>query len=445
MQQENKTNKAESEVSDTENTSSDSAESIISVSSANDSDNSISTLNSSSGKSVVDFLSHISNINLNRPDDSNFLNINHPTNFRESVINPNFSGDINQSRTEIKADLNMTTLNIDQMLKIIPEFNGSSKQLDKFIACCEIVYNPLTNKEDQKLFLNILKSKLGQKPFDIIKYQNFESWKDLKTEFLLQFADTRPVEQLQVELVQLRQQRIESVREFASKIEQLLSDLNNACIAREGEDAAKHIKNLNSITALNTFQNGLRQQYQLIVKACRFTKLKDAISKAIEEEASMSNVHCGSSKIQLNNNYRNSFTNYREKCQLCSRIGHIAKHCYSFTKPNQDNNSNNANSITKLPITNSSSNYNKNISDNHQSTNLEMSNNYRTNKCNYCKNVGHNIKDCRKREFNNRKSVYLQNSNNNFKPGNSTQSTSTNSVNYSQSNLSNAVVRASEI
>lgn len=68
------------------------------------------------------------------------------------------------------------------------------------------------------------------------------------------------------------------------------------------------MRNLNSSTALRSFENGLRiSQIQLVIKASRFTTLKEAIDKAIEEETNFD------FRQATSNNSQNVL-----KCQLCN-------------------------------------------------------------------------------------------------------------------------------
>lgn len=149
--------KSEQKIKEDPNDNGDSSSeaSVITVSSVNDSDN--------SGDSTECLNSNISNKNsinesFNLSDVSNLLNINHPNNLRPSVINEDLDQSLSANVTDSKYELIMSKLNIDHLRKIIPEFDGSPKNLDKFLACCEIIHNPLNAEDDKSLFLDILKS-----------------------------------------------------------------------------------------------------------------------------------------------------------------------------------------------------------------------------------------------------------------------------------------------
>ena len=81
----------------------------------------------------------------------------------------------------------------------------------------------------------------------------------------------------------------------------------------------------------------MRYPIGLFVKACRFEKLRDAISRAIEEEAKLKSK--GVRKTESFNS-NTTYTPYKQfsnnvnknntiTCQLCGKMGHMANSCYS--------------------------------------------------------------------------------------------------------------------
>lgn len=260
-----------------------------------------------------------------------------------------------ESRTESI----MKKLNIDHVLRIVPEFDGNSSELDRFLACCDIINDPLS-KADSKLFLKILPAKLKGKAYDIHKYKNFDNFSELKTEFIIQFSINKSIESLQIELINIKQQKFENIRDFSIRVEKLLSDLNNVTTRNISDTNTKPIIELNSKRA---FIDGLCEPIRLTVKASRPTDLVQAVSIASEEE--------------LSNKKSFKYVSHKIiKCNSCGRFGHTFNNCYV---KNQNN------FLTKSSIPSSS---NETTSQNQQ--NLF---------CVYCNNRGHNIKDCRKKKF----------------------------------------------
>lgn len=276
-----------------------------------------------------------------------------------------------------KSVVKMSVLNVDVALKIIPEFDGSSDRLHKFLLCCDMVYSGLMQTESDK-FLNLVKTKLSHKAYDIVKYTDFNKWQDLKAELKAKFQCTKSIEQLQIELINIRQQRNENVTSYASRVEKIVSELNEVCIDSEGATSAKTIINLNSKTALKAFQEGLVDPIKLIIKASRFTTLQEAINKACEEEQTL--------------NTRRSSNSYEQtstvKCQICKRLGHSAEKCFNrYPDPKYQNYKSSSNT-SNFPRPNDTRRFKPEIA---VVQNPII--------CAYCKATGHHITVCRKRQF----------------------------------------------
>lgn len=317
-------------------------------------------------------------------------------------------------------------LNCGIALKVIPEFDGSSAELHKFLTACDFIYEPLTTDNDQKTFLKLVTTKLSKQAYDFIKYKELTTWPDLKTDLVDFFSESQSLEALQVELVQMFQKKDENVKSFSNRVESTLSKLNDACIAREGVASATAIQNINKTTALKAFEDGLKNPIKLIIKACRFTDLVSATRKAIEEETSF---------------HKKNFQSISNKtvCQFCKKNGHTADVCFSlknkisnkpsnsnqhsvtqnsgknnFSNSSQNSNSNssqNSNSQSYPKNTFSNQNQQQNRSDpnqppqqnrtqaNSNNNNGQKSNFIRTyySSCKYCHKRGHSIQNCTQR------------------------------------------------
>lgn len=75
-------------------------------------------------------------------------------------------------------------------IRLVPEFNGNNAQLHQFINACETVLT-LIAEENKVNFFKILKLKLKDKAYDIIKYEELKVFKNLKTKLVAQFMETR--------------------------------------------------------------------------------------------------------------------------------------------------------------------------------------------------------------------------------------------------------------
>lgn len=258
---------------------------------------------------------------------------------------------------------------IDLALKMIPEFKGDRDTLHKFIACCDIVHPMATTRAETQTLLNVIKTKLSGAAYNLIKYKEFATWDELKIFLQEQYLERRTIAQIQSELLNCRQRQNEGVRPFANRIERLMLDLTDACIASEGDGARDVIQNLNKKSALKAFVEGLQSPIKLIVKASRFENLTDAVEFACEEERTLNSKH-------KNFNSDTNFTFKKPiKCFKCGKGNHLSDQCFS---------QNNVRNFPSYP------------------NRIKPENVLRIQEtCRYCKNVGHTIEVCRKRQFNN--------------------------------------------
>lgn len=243
-----------------------------------------------------------------------------------------------ESNTNKKPDTKISELemaksnfNLSIAFKIIPEYDGkSSDGLDRFLKCCDIVYKSL-NESGQSEFSEFVIAKLTDKAFSLVKYKQYENWEDIKKDLQLNFYEQKSIGHLNSEMMNIRQKEKESVREYSERLEDLLQKLNNACIASEGEEGSKIINSMNSKLALTSFRNGLYdREIRTVVKAWDFKNLKDAVTRALEEElyANQRKVGEGNGSSKLQHQGRNNNNSHQMKCQICFKIGHTSRYCF---------------------------------------------------------------------------------------------------------------------
>lgn len=289
-------------------------------------------------------------------------------------------------------------LSVELALKVIPEFSGIKSDFHKFLNCCDAMYSDgKLSDSDSQLFLTIVKSKLSGNAYSLTKYKEIKGWNDLKKILQEFYLEKRTVAQLQSELVNCRQHYNEDVRNFSNRIERLLIDLTDACIASEGTDASKIIESLNNKTALRAFIDGLNDNLKLFIKACRFTTLTEAVQAAIEEERSNPSRNKFKSSNQKDN-FSKSL-----KCSNCSKMGHSSQNCFLKNSSSYSSNPVPTSSLpqfSRQPIKTepASSYYAKTFKINVT--------------CAYCKRPGHHIRDCRKRMYNENKKKEQTHNNN---------------------------------
>lgn len=276
----------------------------------------------------------------------------------------------------------------DQSLffSLVPTFSGEPTQLHKFLSSCDAVKLTCTTAEDHLKFFTFVKLKLADKAYELIKYRSYENYDELVEDLKAQYGITKPYEQIQTELVKIKQGNRESDLDYSNKVGRLLADLNVSSGADQ-TSGTKILRDLNERTALNAYLEGMRDSLRIIIKAYRHNKLSDAISSAIIEGGRM--------PIKLDNYQQNTETSkkycshckknghsYQEcrsklKCYKCGRIGHKAPDCRIATPTARHIKQENETHSTRINIV----------------------------KCRYCRTDGHDISNCMKKKKSDERTV----------------------------------------
>lgn len=277
-------------------------------------------------------------------------------------------------------------------MRMIPSMSNKD-DLHKFCRCVDVIWEPIGNNNVSKaLCLNIIISKLEKTAYDVVRYKTFVDWPTLKTALENKFIKRRSKGSVASELINAVQ--FKDVTSFSNKIENLLGELNEICIASEGNNNADIIMKLNESTALCSFQNGLREPLRTIIKSRNFDNLSSAIAQAMEEEVSH--------KPALN--APNNSNSSKPKCSYCNRTNHVSEKCFrKHGNSNSNLNVSNSNQNKSFPNSNQKSNNFQSSSQLNQSSqmsNQNVSNVQTSIICAYCKESGHFISSCYKKKFN---------------------------------------------
>lgn len=245
-------------------------------------------------------------------------------------------------------------MDLNILLKFIKPYDGSRETLNSFIINCNNAYDLASESQKPVLFKYIL-CQLQGKAEVACSIKEFSTWEQLKGFLKTQFCERKHYAHLLTDLQESKQGPQETVNQFSLKVETCLSQLlteislsNTKLKELPGRTAA--MEDL----ALHHFLIGLHPRLSNMVR-CRSPKnLNEAINLAISEERIQQSLY---KRPQIDNKFS---TKSKPQGQV----------------PKQHNQSS---------YSNASSNFNRN-------SGLF---------CRYCKAIGHEIKDCRKREYNN--------------------------------------------
>ena len=277
----------------------------------------------------------------------------------------------------------------------------------------------------QSILLAIIETKLTDNASIIVRNRNFDDWETLKTHLLDAYSEKRTTSQWQLELNSCRQSHNESVLSYSNKIETCYMKLINSIHTSLAVDERNIATNLIKNEALEVFLNGLNPQIALIVKSQKPITLENAISIAQQEEQNQK------SRQEIQKYQQISSTNTKF-CTYCNKAGHTSFNCRN--KQNfRHNHNHNVRHINNFPKSNPGPSRQMNQNQNYS--------NNQTKFCNYCKNQGHLINECRKREFNNSRKQNKPNTNQNYQSRSNNQNLNSNSLNSTGSQSPSATLR----
>lgn len=273
----------------------------------------------------------------------------------------------------------MEELSFSILARFIKPFDGDKTKLSPFLKNCENALSSASASQ-QDILLKYIISQLEGKAEAACSLKIFESWHELKLFLKSTFGETKHRDHLLLDLQNCKIKPGESVTQYSLRLETYLTRLQTD-IAHSTHDPTE-IKGRIASTedlALHTFLLGLPSNISNILRCRNPSNLHEAVNLACQEE-----------KLQ---NYVQSFRQEtKPRCKICGKMGHSERTCFHnrpqrpihVLKPSQFVSNNNQHQP-------SSSFYNA-------TTNPAV--------CRYCKNVGHDISQCRKRQYNNSRKNY---------------------------------------
>ncbi|XP_069358177.1 uncharacterized protein [Maniola hyperantus] len=242
-------------------------------------------------------------------------------------------------------------LEINTLLKLIPTFDtAESQQIYRFVRSCDSAFLLADAEKEQILLVYALNNITGTCASDVHSKQ-YTSWEDLKSYLIEKFSNVKTISHLNLELQSMFQKPAESITDFFHRVDLCRSKIVEKLNTEIKDNTLLGRMATTEETALSVFVNGISSEIGTMLRTRGFQNLTVAGRFAIEEE-----------KIRAMNTARQS----------------LFKNNTNQHKPSLQR--------TQI-IPNPRTTYNSYPSN--------------TKTCNYCKNPGHLISECRKRAYNN--------------------------------------------
>ncbi|XP_072948718.1 uncharacterized protein [Epargyreus clarus] len=245
-------------------------------------------------------------------------------------------------------------MDVNTLFKFIKPYDGNRECLNSFIINCNNAFE-LASDIQKPILLKYILCQLEGKAELACSIKEFQNWDQLRDFLKSQFSDRKHYSHLLTNLQESRQGQHESVSQYSLKIETCLSQLlTESSLSKYKRSEVLGRNAAMEDLALHYLIMGPKPNLSLILRCKTPKNLGEAISIAIGEERIMQST-------------------FNRQQQQQSRSSENVKQT-SFRRP----------FISKYPNSNNNNNNQKLI-------------------CRYCKNIGHTIDQCRKREyFNNR-------------------------------------------
>lgn len=242
---------------------------------------------------------------------------------------------------------------IDILSQIEPfDGYGDTNSLQYFLKNCDALMEVVKETEKTKLAKLIFGTKLKGKAQEVTQYKEFDSWDEIREYLLEQFTDKRPPSHFLTQIMNIKQNFRESVKDYGDRFRQLINKYNETCHLNYAQAQAQVlIENLESIV-VNNFRKGLNnEKIQIRIIAECTSDITKAINIAVEMELEQTenfsrNVQGAHRNIgYVNQNFQNSRNSNQNSsrntfCLYCHKNNHVTSQCRQLLRfENNHNNS----------------------------------------------------------------------------------------------------------
>lgn len=263
---------------------------------------------------------------------------------------------------EIKSEkqISMASVDLSTLLNLIPSFDTTqADQIYRFIRSGDAAFK-LASEDKQPILLVYALNKIVGTGAPDVHSRQYASWDALKTYLISKFSNVKTISHLMLELQSLFQKPNESLTEYYYRVDLCRSKILEKLNAEVTDASLTGRVKTTEETALSVFVNGLNSDIGTMLRTKEFSDLAAAGKFALQED-----------KIRAMNTARQALMRTQ---------------------------------VTPKPLTN---NFKASLT----RPQINFKPNIPAKICNYCKNPGHVISECRKRQYNNNIRNNTQNQN----------------------------------
>lgn len=319
----------------------------------------------------------------------------------------------NMSVSEDTTRRSVSYISLRDAAETILPFDGKNMPVSQFTNSCLHAKDMVSPGAEYGL-VQMIKNKLVGPALRVALSGEYNDVESLLAVIKTRFAPVYSSSQLHGELSKVTQHPDESVVDYGSRVSMILQQLKS-CYQTENPIQAVQFTSSAEVNAIKNFLTGLKTDIYTRLYSREPIDLNHAIESAIKAEAEynehaqrmkiteglIQSIRCNNCLGYGHNSYSCSTINplaqvthvqWQPKiCTFCKNSGHTRAECRAL----QPRNLNQRN----IPL----NNMNKNINYNNNRANRQNFGTFKNNNlmCHYCKNLGHSIEQCRKRQYNN--------------------------------------------
>lgn len=254
----------------------------------------------------------------------------------------------------------MASIDLGTLINLIPSFDTTQPgQIYRFVRSGDAAFGLANEDKKEILLVYALNNIVGLGAPDVHSRQ-YSDWDKLRTYLISKFSNVKTISHLMLELQSLFQKHNESLTDYYHRVDLCRSKIIEKLNAEITDSSLKGRIDTTEETALSVFVNGLNTDIGTMLRTKEFSDLGAAGKFALQED-----------KIRAMNTTRQAL--YRaHPIPRPLPVPNMRPKTYqarpAITYPNKPNFNNHSNPPTI---------------------------------CSYCKNPGHHISECRKRNYNN--------------------------------------------